>query len=183
MTLRGRAARLLGGAFLGGPLVACLLSCNEVAGIEKPLDGNGNGTAPGTGTVSRFMGDWKTPNGTFALKNCRAATSQTSMAILHLTAGDEANTIIVTPDEEPSCHIKTVLGSDSDTLTLAPQQSCEIQIPMSMSTAHYEYFDPTTLKIGPAGDVLIAHIQANVTSDAAPGVVCEFEENSTYAKQ
>ena len=179
MTLRS----VLGGVLLGGPLVVCLLACNEVAGIEKPLDGTGTGTGTGTGNaaLARFVGDWRTPNGTFALKNCRNATSGVGMAILHLRAGDTPNTIVVTPDLEPSCHIKCVLGSEGDTLTLVPQQRCDVAT--SMEIDHYDYVDTTTIKIDAAGNALNAHILANVTSDVAPGVECLYEEMNTYTKQ
>ena len=195
-------ARVLLAIGAGVLVAAAAVGCNAIVGIHEPMNGTTpapageggdlDGGADGgdetstqetsTNPTDKFVGRWSTAMAMQTFKADCPSPSTTSTAVISqiLTLGKDNTNIIVSPDlADHSCHISTTIQNDGITLVADPGATCTFTSGGTSET--YLYLDPTTFKIKSPG-VAFAHFQAHVTSPVAPGVICTFEEISTYTK-
>jgi hypothetical protein len=165
-------------------LLATVLACNSVAGINDPKDkdpGASSGASGGTSgaagdVVARFIGTWSTPAANQRITNCNASPVTPAPATIVLTRGAQSGTIVVSPSGGSTCGITCAV--EGNVATALDGQGCTATLPNEVDT--YSYIAPTSF-------TLTSDTQANVQITASvfvnpPGVTCGFEETSVYTK-
>ena len=169
MTLR----KAIGAVLLAG----VALSCNEVAGIQKPVDGTGDERA-------KFLGTWDAAKASFTITQCSNRTAdsggtQMSTLVLTATANDGVS---VTDTGNLDCHLAATYRGD--TVAALADEACDQFLTDgsgNMVTLHYTYTAPSTFTVDAAGTTAQAEFNATVVSSA--GVTCHFRVASEFKKR